>query len=290
MERQIQVKVTGEFVQKDSKNAGVQGEANASGLHIVMSEDWKRFSKRIIWRNARGEKPVSVLLYRGVDALADGEDPLVFDTTIPAEPLALAGWCSFTIEGFRETDPSAVAVTVTDYLLVKPNDSYNTPKEPTPSQAQQLQWEIDSVAKEVAARLKQSNTELSLALNTLREWEVWDSEKVYRRAAKVSRLGSSYFCKKTCTGVDPAVDVADSETGRYWLRIAAKGDKGEQGPQGAAGERGPAGPRGIDGVAVETAGLVYFSVTEEGHLLCTYSGGEAPGYYINENGHLCLDL
>ena len=40
MDRTINVTVTGEFVRKDSKNAGVQGEANVTGLHIVMSDDW----------------------------------------------------------------------------------------------------------------------------------------------------------------------------------------------------------------------------------------------------------
>ena len=41
MDRTINVTVTGEFVRKDSKNAGVQGEANVTGLHIVMSDDWE---------------------------------------------------------------------------------------------------------------------------------------------------------------------------------------------------------------------------------------------------------
>ena len=121
MDRTINVTVTGEFVRKDSKNAGVQGEANVTGLHIVMSDDWEAFSKRIIWRNALGESPVAVLLYNSVEDLVAKKDPLTFDTAIPAEPLALEGWCSFTIEGFRESDPTAVAITVTDHLLVKPN-------------------------------------------------------------------------------------------------------------------------------------------------------------------------
>ena len=47
---------------------------------------------------------------------------------------------------------------------------------------------------------------------------------------------------------------------------------------------------GIDGVSVQTAGMVNFSVTDEGHLLCTYTGNEAPDYYINDAGHLCLNI
>lgn len=36
--------------------------------------------------------------------------------------------------------------------------------------------------------------------------------------------------------------------------------------------------------------MVNFSVNGEGHLLCTYTGSEAPNYYIREDGHLCLDI
>ena len=110
MDRTINVTVTGEFVRKDSKNAGVQGEADVTGLHIVMSDDWEAFSKRIIWRNALGESPVSVLLYNSVEDLVAKKDPLTFDMAIPAEPLALEGWCSFTIEGLgleREAEDRA---------------------------------------------------------------------------------------------------------------------------------------------------------------------------------------
>ena len=169
MDRTINVTVTGEFVRKDSKNAGVQGEANVTGLHIVMSDDWEAFSKRIIWRNALGESPVAVLLYNSVEDLVAKKDPLTFDTAIPAEPLALEGWCSFTIEGFRESDPTAVAITVTDHLLVKPNDAYTTPKEPTPTQAQQLQTQIDGIVPQVSTLVGNAIEALEQAEEAVRE-------------------------------------------------------------------------------------------------------------------------
>lgn len=313
MDRTINVTVNGEFVRKDGKNAGVQGEANVTTLHIVMSGDWEQFSKRIIWRNALGEKPVAVLLYNSVEDLVAKKDPLVFDTPIPAEPLGLEGWCSFTIEGFRESDPTAVAITVTDHLLVKPNDAYNTPQEPTPTQAQQLQVQINEIVPQVSELVGNAIEALNQAEEAVKVWEVWDSTKTYLPLQKVSRLGSSYICKQSCAGIDPAVDTADEGgvEGQYWLLIAQKGDQGEQGAtgaqgatgqqgiqgvqgeqgiQGPTGPRGPEGPRGIDGVAVQTAGMVNFSVNDEGHLLCTYTGSEAPDYYINDDGHLCLNI
>ena len=313
MDRTININVNGEFVKKDNKNAGVQGEANATKLHITMSADWEQYSKRIIWRDPMGEKPVAVVLYNSVEDLVAKKDPLVFDTPIPAEPLSLPGWCSFTIEGYKEAEPSAVSITVTDYLLVKENDTYNTPKEPTPTQAQQLQVEIDKIVPQVSELVSNAIDALEQAEAAVKVWEPWDGAKTYLPLQKVSRLGSSYICKQTNAGIDPSVDTADGGgvEGAYWLLIAKKGDQGDQGATGARGEtgkqgiqgiqgpqgipgpqgiQGPEGPRGIDGVSVETAGMVNFSVNGEGRLLCTYTGSEAPNYYIREDGHLCLDI
>lgn len=312
MDRIINVAVNGNFVRKDSKNAGVQGEANVTTLHIVLSDDWEEFSKRIIWRDAQGEKPVAVLLFNSVNDLTAGKDPLVFDTPIPAEPLALSGWCSFTIEGFRDSTPTAVSISVSDTLLVKVNDAYETPAEPTPSQAQQLQTQIDSIVPQVSELVGNAVDALEQAEEAVKLWEVWDSEKKYLPLNKVSRLGSSYICTNACVGVDPAMDTAGGNgEGDCWLLIAAKGEKGDQGaegPQGKQGiqgvqgvqgtqgipgprgEPGPAGPRGVDGVAVQTAGMVSFNVSQDGHLLCSYTGNERPDYYINDAGHLCLDI
>lgn len=251
MDRTIQVAVNGEFVKKDSKNAGTQGEANVTTLHIVFSAEWEEFSKRIIWRDAEGENPVSVLLAHSVDELLEDQDPLAFDTPIPAEPLALAGWCSFTIEGFRDSAPTAVSITVSDHLLVKPNDAYGAPAEPTPTQAQQLQVQIDSIVPQVTEAVQQAVDALEQAEESVKVWEVWDPSTKYLPLQKVSRLGSSYICLTANVGVDPALDVPTSTgEGSFWLLIAQKGDtgaQGPQGPQGLTGKQGIQGPRGLTG-------------------------------------------
>lgn len=311
MDRVIHVIVNGSFVQKDSKNAGTQGEGNATNLHIEMSMDWKEYSKRIIWRDSKGENPVSVLLYHSVEDSLEGKDPLIFDTLIPAEPLALAGWCSFTIEGFRDSDPTSVSITATDYLMVKDNDAYYKPSEPTPTQAQQLQVQIDGVIPQVTKIVGDAVDALEQAEKDIKVWVVWDNYTKYLPLQKVSHNGSSYICKTACVGVDPSFDVADGTEGNFWMLIAKKGEEGKQGaegPRGAVGSRGyqgiqgvqgeqgiqgiqgPPGPRGVDGVAVQTYGMVSFNVTEDGHLTCTYTGDEKPNYYIGEDGHLYLDV
>lgn len=167
MERIIYVEVNGSHIQKDRKNAGVQGEANATKLHITMSEEWRPYSKRIIWLDAMGKNPVAVLLYNNVSDLAAGKDPLVFDTPIPAEPMAVDGQCCFTIEGSLSGPPAAIALSVTDHLCVLPNDTYGkiagAVKDPTPSQAQQLQEEIDSIIPQVTVALNAATDALNEA-------------------------------------------------------------------------------------------------------------------------------
>lgn len=326
MDRTINIAVDGVFLTKSGKNAGVQGEANVTGLHITMSRDWKGYSKRILWRDARGETTVAVLLFEKVDTTA--WDPLCYDTLIPAEPLSQAGWCEFTIEGFREGEPNTVALTVTDRLFVEATEAYAAPAEPTPTQAQQLQSGIDRVIEQV-------QTLVGDALETFERserWTAWNEKKTYQTLEKVSWHGSSYLCVQSCRGIDPEEDTAaaDGVSGAYWLLIAkqgergemgldgpqgevgpqgpqgevgpqgiqgiqgvqgaqgARGERGEQGPQGIQGVQGVPGPQGVHGMVLEMNGMVGFHVDAAGHLICTSAGEDAPEYFINDAGHLCM--
>lgn len=346
MDRVINVAVNGEFARKNGKNAGVQGEANVCTLHITFDESWAGYGKRIVWRDTQGENPVAVILYNSIKDLAEGADPLAFDTDIPMEPLALPGWCSFTIEGYQEEEDGTrrVAMSVSDRLEVKPSDSYYSPAEPTPNQALQLQQEIEDIIPQVTEIVEATQESLDQARETLERaetalnvWEVWNISRMYQPLHKVFRNGSSYICKLANRGVDPEADVAGTVEGLYWLMIASKGDKGEQGPegpqgmtgkdgaqgprgeqgiqgpqglqgpqgpQGVQGEKGdtgatgpqgiqgpvgPEGPAGINGVVLEVSGEIAFGVSEDG-ILQVYYTGDDPSYYIDEDGHLCVDI
>ena len=98
--------------------------------------------------------------------------------------------------------------------------------------------------------------------------------------------------------LDPgsAATVAKTEVGgvAHLTFGLPRGAVGQQGPAGPPGVAGPPGPRGDTGtaVAVETAGMYYFSVDNDstsptfGHLMLIYSGDAAPNFSINEQGHL----
>ena len=277
----INVGVSGEFVSKDSKNAGVQGDSNVTSLHIVFGPEWETYSKRIIWHNAVGEYATSILLYDSVADRVSGANPLVFDSVIPSEALTEPGWCSFFIEGYSEGEPDSAIKTQTEHLEVDVNDDHYTPAEPTPSQAQQLQMMIEGIMVDVTGLTNDALASIQDIQDDISVWEKWDSEKKYVPLNKVTRGGSSYICKWGCKGIDPL----DDTNGTYWLLIAAKGDRGERGLQGVPGEKGE---RGINGIAVAANGLVAFNVDENGYLWCNYTGDERPDYYIGEDGNLYL--
>lgn len=279
MSRVINVKVNGEIIKKDSKNAGVKGEANATTLRFVFDESWSGYSKRIVWLNAMGENPVAIILYRDVTDAIEGVSELEFETYIPGEALTEEGLCSFTVEGYKESDPMAIALTATEFLWVAISDKYYIPEEPTPTQAQQLQGMIESVTEETAEIVGAAREDLAGVQRDISVWEKWDSGKEYVPLNKVVRFGSSYICVKGNAGIDPAGDIDNY----YWLLIAAKGDKGDR---GLTGRDGREGPQGIAGVAVAVDGMIAFNVDDEGNLWCSYSGTEAPDFRIGEDGNL----
>lgn len=183
MDRVVNVEINGQYVRKDSKNAGVMGESNVTTLHITMDDTWRGFGKRIVWRDTNGENPVSVILFETDSAIAD---PLIYEVTIPAEPMALPGWCSFTIEGYSEVDGvHKVAMSVSDHLYVEQSDSYYKPAEPTPSQTQQVFEALGKTEKKVHASAIESRSWAVGGTGT-RPGEDTDNSKYYAKSAEES--------------------------------------------------------------------------------------------------------
>ena len=329
MTRRINVTVTGQFVQKDTKNAGVMGEGNVTALHLTLDDTWAGYGKRVVWRDAAGENPVAVVLVP--DAAA--ADSLDLETAIPAEALALPGWCSFTLEGYKEENGvHTVALTVSDHLFVAEADGYHSPAEPTPSQGQQILEAIGKNEAIVTAAAKEAKSWAVGGTGT-RAGEDMDNARYY--AGLVQNLTVS--AHGLPHGVPPTVDKSQDEATRlvhldFGLVEGAPGLQGVQGlpgvrgepglpgpqglpgqdglpgvqgpqgvpgPQGEAGPRGPEGPqgpqgiqgeRGLSGVAVAAEGQYAFTVDDNGHLLLSYTGAEAPAFSIDEGGHLILEV
>ena len=208
--RTIHVNITGMFVQKDCKNGGVQGEGNATQLHITFDETWKGYGKRVIWRNAQGENPVAVVLIAA--AAAGTADTLTYDTPIPAEALALPGWCSFTVEGFQDAETASAMFSVRDVLQVMENDGANSPAEPTPSESQQI---LDAIAKNeeaVGAYAKESKS-WAVGGTESREGEDTDNAMYYAQQAEASRKDASESAKSASVSAGSAAASAAAAAG-----------------------------------------------------------------------------
>lgn len=143
MDRVIEIQVNGNYLIMDSHNAGTQGEANATFLRLQFDPSWEGLSKTIIWWNARGEDPTPVLL--APDLLKEtGGGGSTYLVPIPPEPLAVPGKCIFAIDGYIENRRQR---SVYGQLVVKAGgpDQSGDLQGPTPSQAEQLQSQIDAL-------------------------------------------------------------------------------------------------------------------------------------------------
>ena len=175
-----------------------------------------------------------------------------------------------------------------------------------------------------AARQNAESQRVS-AENARNVWEDYSASKAYAVGNKVAYGGSSYLCIKPCTGIAPpsaeywrliaakgnqgatgpqgpagpanALTIGSVTSGKVASAtitgeapnqvlnlVLEKGDKGDIGPTG------PQGPQGPSGISVQTDGYVFFSVDENGNLICTYTGDEVPPFRLREDGHLYIDM
>ena len=149
MDRIIEIKVNGSYVEKDCRNAGVQGEYNVTAMRIAFDEGWDGFAKHLTFWDALGKNPVKRILT--ADLLEDiTKSTRIYMVPIPGEPLAVAGECSFVIDGWAEGRRQR---SVEDRLRVRPAgfaEEAAEPADPTPTQAEQLQASIEAIRNDMA--------------------------------------------------------------------------------------------------------------------------------------------
>lgn len=149
MDRIIEVRVNGDHISKDSRYAGVQYEANAKRLRLSFDEGWDNYAKKVTFWNALGGNPTTRTLT--ADLLEDlTKSTRIYLCPIPGEVMTEAGEIEFAIDGWAN---GVRQRTVGDKLSVKssPYDENAAASiDPTPSQAEQLQQQIDSMLDEIS--------------------------------------------------------------------------------------------------------------------------------------------
>lgn len=192
MDRIIEVKVCGSHLTKDSNKAGTKGEANMTRLRITFDENWEDFAKRVLFWDAYGQNPVKVVL--GVNLIEDVQkNTRVYLVPIPAEAMARAGWLTFSIQGTLDNKNQ---VAITSKLEVNDSPDILDPLEPTPSELEQIQAEIETIKddlKELDTAREESTENAKIAKESADKavaavgkssyigdngnWYAWDDEK-----------------------------------------------------------------------------------------------------------------
>ena len=144
MDRIIEIKVTGSHLVKDCRTAGVRGESNSRILRIEFDAGWDGYAKKVTFWDAKGLNPVVRTLT--ADLLENASaSTRVYLCPIPGEAMTEAGLFEFVVDGY--TDGKRMR-SIADKLLVTDApiaDDAAEPSDPTPTQAEQLQVQIETV-------------------------------------------------------------------------------------------------------------------------------------------------
>ena len=144
MDRRVDIKINGTHLSKDTNRAGVRGEANVTYLRITFDAGWKGYAKKVTFWDARGKHPVTIPLT--ADMLEDITSNIdTYHCPIPGEALTEGGLLTFIIDGYTDGKRQR---SVSDNLEVIPapmTEGSSDAQDPTPSEAERLQVQIDSI-------------------------------------------------------------------------------------------------------------------------------------------------
>ena len=157
--RTIPVQVNNEYVQGAGVAVGAAGSHNDVVLEIAFSPLWDGLAKKITWLDANGENATLTILTTNM--LKTGETT-VYQVPIPAEPKAYAGELTMTIKGATVSGSTETRATLSTSCTfrVLPSAYSNAADESgdvTPTQAEQLQAEIDDILETISAAEASAN-------------------------------------------------------------------------------------------------------------------------------------
>lgn len=212
MDRIIEVKVNGNYLFKDNKNAGVQYEANVTSLRIEFDAGWDGYAKKVTFWDAVGGNPVERTLT--TDLLEDiTSSTRIYLCPIPGEPMLIAGNMTFVIDGYVDGKRQR---SISDKLRVKEapfKETAGEPAEPTPTQAEQLQAEIDSI-KGTIQNAAQSAEDARASAEAAKNSEiVADSAKDAAETALVKAEEAQSAAEAAQAGAEAARDQAEAIAG-----------------------------------------------------------------------------
>lgn len=209
--RTIEVQIRGSQARKDARNAGVQGEGNSTWMVISLDESWDGFAKTLTWLDAKGENPVKQIL--GADSLVDLlTDTRTYRVTIPAEPLAYAGVCLAVLDGYQD-GRRARTVPMEFHVVPAPICAdASEPVDPTPTQAEQLQEQIDTLLDDMQDIANEAKSYAVGGTGT-RTGEDTDNAKYYAETAAASAADAASSASLSTGSAQDASEAAQAAQG-----------------------------------------------------------------------------
>ena len=223
MDRLIEVKINGNHLSKDNNLAGVQGEANATYLRIEFDEGWDGYAKTLLWLDARGEKTTGRILT--ADLLEDiTESTRIYLAPIPGEALTEWGEILFAVDGYINGKRQKSAY---GRLRVKPGDEFAVLEDVTPSQAEQLQVQIDSILGDMQTETGRAEAaaEEAMAARAAAEQSAGNAEQAAGAAA--ASASAAKTAETNARAAQKAAEVArdivtDAVSGDFATNSAAR--------------------------------------------------------------------
>ena len=157
MDRIIEVKVKGNHLTQDNNVAGLQYEGNVTFLRIEFDKGWDNYTKTVIFFDAYGQNPVKRILT--ADLLEDiTESTRIYLCGIPPEPLMHDGKMEYVIEGYHDGKRQRAIEAKLKVLPSPYADNAGEPTDPTPSQAEQIQGQIENILSDMQAEAIRAET------------------------------------------------------------------------------------------------------------------------------------
>lgn len=199
--RIITAAVSGEKIKLSNRLAGASGSHNAVSLSLTFDSAWDGTTKKVYFFDRDGENAVFRLLT--ADLLVSG----AYIVPIPSEPLAKSGDMTITIRGVEMVGATAERIIMSASTTMKVDeavtpDSDVAPIEPTPTQAEQLQGQIDVLLGEISAIPASVQAAQNSATAAAGSAAAAESSRVLAEAARTGAEAARDSAQGTATAFD----------------------------------------------------------------------------------------
>ena len=231
IERKITLEISGENVKCSKRRAGVQGEGNATTLAVSFDDSWDGMSKKITWWDANGENPVERILT--ADLIEDwNTQPMIYLTSIPPEPLMYPGKCVLVIDGYKEGVRARSVSLPLEVIEAPIADTAGEPADPTPSQAEQLQAQIDNILDDMRDIANEAESYAVGGTGT-RDGEDTDNAKYYSQKANEHSYNANTSASQAASSAEAAAASASSSALSAQLAVQKANQASESASQAA---------------------------------------------------------